>query len=158
MCHFLVEKWKEFWMAKQLAHIHQVGVSSSRRQRFLPNGPFSWQWFLIFFKESLKSVKLVKKHLENVYETQFPLLFSGLCWAHLRFSLLSGYHDVWSAEDKYRGLMQSRFPPEIACMCSAQGVALLEGVEISILLAAFRWRCRTLSSSCTMPAWMLLTL
>jgi hypothetical protein len=25
----------------------------------------------------------------------------------------------------------------------------------SILLAAFRWRCRTLSSSCTMPAWTL---
>ena len=28
-------------------------------------------------------------------------------------------------------------------------------LEVSILLAAFRWKCRTLSSSCIMPAWML---
>ena len=28
-------------------------------------------------------------------------------------------------------------------------------LEVSILLADFRWRCRTLSSSCTKPAWML---
>jgi hypothetical protein len=65
----------------------------------------------------------------------------------------------------------------MVCICSVQGVALLEGMwpcwsrcvivgvvsknpypsclEASILLAAFRWRCRTLSSSCTMSAWML---
>jgi hypothetical protein len=28
-------------------------------------------------------------------------------------------------------------------------------LEASLLLAAFRWRRRTLGSSCTMPAWML---
>jgi hypothetical protein len=28
-------------------------------------------------------------------------------------------------------------------------------LEVSILLAAFRWGCRTLSSACTMLAWML---
>ena len=28
-------------------------------------------------------------------------------------------------------------------------------LDVSILLTAFRWRYRTLSSSCTMPAWML---
>jgi len=28
-------------------------------------------------------------------------------------------------------------------------------LEVNILLATFRWRCRTLSSICTMPAWML---
>ena len=28
-------------------------------------------------------------------------------------------------------------------------------LEVSILIAAFRWRCRTFSSSCTMTAWML---
>jgi hypothetical protein len=28
-------------------------------------------------------------------------------------------------------------------------------MKASILLAAFRWRCRIVSSSCTMPAWML---
>jgi hypothetical protein len=64
----------------------------------------------------------------------------------------------------------------VVLICLAQevtllgGVALLEEVchcrrglsdphpsclEVSILLAAFRWRCRTLSSSCTMLAWML---
>ena len=28
-------------------------------------------------------------------------------------------------------------------------------LEVSIQLAVFRWRCRTLSSACTLPAWML---
>jgi hypothetical protein len=64
----------------------------------------------------------------------------------------------------------------IVWICLARGVALFGGVallelvchcgrglwdphpnslEVSIQLAAFRWRCRPLSYSCTRPAWML---
>jgi hypothetical protein len=28
-------------------------------------------------------------------------------------------------------------------------------LEVTLLIATFKWRCRTLSSACTMPAWML---
>jgi hypothetical protein len=73
--------------------------------------------------------------------------------------------------------------PVMVCICLVQGVALLEdlalleevwpcwsrcitvGLGFNTLLlttwkavsflADFRWRCRTLRSSCTMPAWML---
>jgi hypothetical protein len=43
----------------------------------------------------------------------------------------------------------------VACECGLS-YPCPSCLEVSILLAAFRWRCRTLSSSCTMPAWMLL--
>ena len=40
------------------------------------------------------------------------------------------------------------------CECGLQDPAL-NCLEVSILLAAFRWSCRTLSSSCPIPVWML---